>query len=78
MLILVIISLPIMFIVRGLAIIAKLLWFTVTAIPASFKEIVGEHWQQLVFCIVVPTILVGMFTALRNYIRSVRDEVFWR
>lgn len=60
---------------QSLLTVLKLLWFIITAFFESFVRIMGNHGLQLLICIVVPCILFGAIFALKNYIKSFKEEV---
>lgn len=60
---------------QSLLTVLKLLWFIITAFFESFVRIMGNHGLQLLICIVAPCILFGAIFALKNYIKSFKEEV---
>lgn len=71
---LIVISLVVI-IAQSLFTLLKLLWFIITSFLESFIRIMSNHGIQLLICIVAPCILFGAIFALKNYIKSFKEEI---
>lgn len=61
--------------VQSLLMVVKLLLFIITAFFESFVRIMSSHGIQLLICIITPCVLFGAIFALKNYIKSFKEEI---